>query len=725
MARARLYPLSIVLLVSILNPTSHAQVTDAITISITQPTDQSGIQFINGYRRSIDGQTIAYHSSHPDAESALLVRARRDVRSIVWETDTLSSNAAGDFYHLIWLAGIAKEGWIQERGKVHRFDLSINGERWFTFYTRKDSTAERWAINGREGSELSFETHMVDKFGDLFGHMTLKLPKDIFPPGSPLTLKAVGEDAESPDWFMTFQYSFTFTPKLRVEPALVKEGNRRLQVLRLSLDNLRAAGAVDIATLEHERITKPLNIGANIFMLPIDAVESAREMTVTFKVNEEVIQQSTLTIKPVVYRDVYLLSYSHNDIGYTDLQPNIERKQWRNLEQALDLIKRTSSYPPEAQYRWNIETIWSLDSYLHHASAEKRQEIFDAVKSSHLGLNALYANVLTGLANGVEMQHFTECARRLKVEHSIPITTAVVSDIPGFTWGIVPVLAQSGVKYFASAPNSFDRVGHVYEGLGDKPFYWISQSGVEKVLMWLAAASYSTFHEGELSKLGDEKILKLMRKLDETNYPYDIVQLPYTIGGDNGPPDSTLSDFVKDWNERYASPRLIVATHGQMFREFERKYGSTPAQNMAGTLPSMRGDFTPYWEDGAASTAHETALNRCAADRLIQAEALWSMTAPESFPAKEFDEAWRNVVMYDEHTWGAHNSITDPDSDFVIGQWKIKQKFAFDADRLSTELLERALSSSNEPSSSEKEYTSRFRSTFRMDSFGTTSRGAL
>jgi alpha-mannosidase len=34
-----------------------------------------------------------------------------------------------------------------------------------------------------------------------------------------------------------------------------------------------------------------------------------------------------------------------------------------------------------------------------------------------------------------------------------------------------------------------------------------------------------------------------------------MVQWRYNIVSDNGPVDSTLSDFVRDWNEKYASPR--------------------------------------------------------------------------------------------------------------------------------------------------------------------------
>ena len=61
----------------------------------------------------------------------------------------------------------------------------------------------------------------------------------------------------------------------------------------------------------------------------------------------------------------------------------------------------------------------------------------------------------------------------------------------------------------------------------------------------------------------------------------------------------------------------MIATTGEMFREFERRYGDV--------IPSIGGDFTPYWEDGAGSTSRETAMNRASAERLMQAETYSSL----------------------------------------------------------------------------------------------------
>jgi alpha-mannosidase len=162
-----------------------------------------------------------------------------------------------------------------------------------------------------------------------------------------------------------------------------------------------------------------------------------------------------------------------------------------------------------------------------------------------------------------------------------------------------------------------------------------------------------------------------------------MVQVRYTIHGDNGPPDPYICDFVKKWNAKYAYPKLIMNTTSKMFHEFEERYGDK--------VPEVRGDFTPYWEDGAASSARETAINRNAAERLVQAEALWAILDPARFPDKRFYNAWKDVLLYDEHTWGAHCSISQPDSEFTKTQWAWKQKRALEAEKASKTLVADAL----------------------------------
>ena len=371
---------------------------------------------------------------------------------------------------------------------------------------------------------------------------------------------------------------------------------------------------------------------------------------------------------------VYILPHSHVDIGYTHVQTEVEKLQWKYLDEAIALARKTADYPPGARFKWNTEVLWAVDSYLKQATPQKRDEFIAAVKAGQVHLDALYGNELTGLCRPEELFRLLDCARRISKQYGVTIDAAMISDVPGWTWGIVPALAQNGVKYFSMGPNHMHRIGYTLEQWGDKPFYWVSPSGQEKVLCWVAGKGYSWFHpglQGKIGKMKPESLFKYLEQLEAAKFPYDMVQLRYSIGGDNGPPDPDLPDFVKKWNTDHEWPKLVIATTSELFHEFERRYGDK--------VPQARGDFTPYWEDGAGSSAAETALARNAAERLVYAETLFAMLNPRAYPKEDFEKAWRSVLLYNEHTWGAHCSISQPDSDFTKAQWKIKGAFAQEA----------------------------------------------
>ena len=652
---------------------------DSIRISISSGDGKAQAPtLLNGFLRALHGQTIPYHSSHPDANQALICRTRSDMLSISWETDTVRGPAEQGSYRFIWLAGMDFGGFGPSRAP-RTFHLAVNGTEWFVFRNRKDSTAHRWTETGPAGATLEFRSTLTDQYGDLFGEMTMTVPEGRCVPGVPIRIDVRAEDAGLPDWYMTMAYTFAFTCSARCEPVLLNEQGAPAQLVRVSLDNLHPGRRIVIERPGRRMIDTLLQVGANALLVSVRPVGRVTDLPILVTVDGRTASAASVRMTPVRHREIYLLSYSHNDIGYSDPQPVVLKKQWSYLERALDLIRRTKDFPVEAQYRWNVEILWPFMSFLEQADESRRAEIVGAVRDGHLGLNAYYANVLTGIAQPVEMSHSFDQARALRTQYGFPMETALITDIPGFTWGIVTALAHAGVKYFAMAPNAYDRIGYAYELWGDKPFWWMSQSGEERVLAWLAGASYSSFHDGSLSQRGDEKMFSVLRALEERSPFSDIIQMPYTINGDNGPPDELLPEFVRSWNARYVSPRLIIATHEQMFKALVADSGDS--------LKTVAGDFTPYWEDGVFSTAREAELTRSSVNRLIQAEALWAMRAPRLFPDALSREAWRNVTLWDEHTWGAWNSITEPDAPAVRAQWEYKRRFALESDRQSRELL--------------------------------------
>lgn len=382
--------------------------------------------------------------------------------------------------------------------------------------------------------------------------------------------------------------------------------------------------------------------------------------------------------------EIYLLPHSHVDIGYTKLQSEVEKDHWRFYEQWIEAARQTETFPPGSRFKGNVEVLWAVESYLNQVSLGQREAFIDAVKKGWIGLDGLYSMELTALCRPEELGKILDAGNRLRQKFAVPIESAMLTDVPGCTWGMVSVLAQSGIKYLSLAPNSNHRIGHIHDWDG-KPFYWVSPCGRYKILCWQTTNGYQpAFRNEEELKIFIEKFQK-----SGSSYPYDILYFRQSMG-DNQPLSADLPAFVRDWNSQHRFPKLVIATTSELFREFERRYGDR--------IPSFSGDLTPYWEDGAASSAKETAMNRTTAERLVQADILMAMLDIQDYPAGTFTEAWRNVLLYDEHTWGARSYVNSsmhcwpPGSKEYDAQWKIKQEFAQKADRLSRDLLDQAVS---------------------------------
>jgi hypothetical protein len=486
----------------------------------------------------------------------------------------------------------------------------------------------------------------------------------------------------------------TVVESIEIPELLLEQAGELLRVVHLTVHRMAETETritVRISGMDPAAIV--LSKGSNLIEIPLSQSAASENVAVTVEAAGRTIARHVERLQPVRKWEVYFLPHSHVDIGYTHLQSEVERMQWQFFEQAIELARRTADYPAEARFKWNVEVLWAVEGYLKQASAEKKKEFIEAVGKGWIGLDALYGSELTGLCRPEELFELTSFARKLTRRYRLKIDSAMITDVPGYTWGLVPTLAHSGVKYFSPGPNHMphlphqgDRVGYTLETWGDRPFYWVSPSGQKKVLVWMPGHGYSWFHGwimGSVKKAGHRPILAYLKQLRGSGYSYDMVQLRYTISGDNGPPDPDLPEFVKNWNSKYAYPKMIIATTSEMFERFERRYGDD--------LPKVSGDFTPYWEDGAASSARETAINRNSAERLVQAETLWAMLDPRNCPVADFRKAWRNVVLYDEHTWGANNSISAPDGEFAQSLWKIKQAMALDGEAQSRELLKDAL----------------------------------
>jgi alpha-mannosidase len=454
------------------------------------------------------------------------------------------------------------------------------------------------------------------------------------------------------------------------------------QPLRLEVDYAYAT-PIDAVVQVGDLAPRPLRLtaGRQSLDIPIPLTETARAWPLSITTSDgQRLGAKTLEVPPFRPLTIYVLPHSHTDIGYTELQTAIEEKQVNNLLAGMEAARRTASYPEGARFVWNVEVLWAADLFLRRFDTTQRDAFLAAVQRGEVALCGLYLNELTGLCRPEELIRLLRFATQLRAQTGASLQSAMISDVPGYTWGTVTALAHAGIKYFSVAPNYFDRIGDILVQWENRPFWWVGPDGHSRVLVWIPFWGYALSHRyGHLSR---QLVEDFAAGLEQRAYPYDLAYVRWAGHGDNGVPDPAICDFIRDWNQAFASPRFVISSTDDAFRAFEARYGHR--------LPEVRGDWTPYWEDGAGSSALETALNRASSDRMTQAEALWAIRQPRSYPVPDFADAWRQVLLYSEHTWGAWCSVSEPARQETLDQWALKHAYAAAADTQSRELLSRA-----------------------------------
>ena len=416
--------------------------------------------------------------------------------------------------------------------------------------------------------------------------------------------------------------------------------------------------------------------------------------------------QQKLQVTPMRHWTVYLYNHAHVDVGYTNTHRNVEALHKNNVLERMKLGMETKGHVEGARFVWNPEVTWPVER-LWNDRPEMRDELIAAMKDGRLALDVSYLNLNTSICLDEELFHVFKFSREMQRRSGQPIDVFQQFDIPGITWGLIPVMAQEGIKYIISWPNT-DRGGNAHEDLDGKPFWWVGPDGVSKVLFFQPGkyANSGCMSKGEKTgrpwfgqrdqtkvplriQMGSANVdfTSQLVQLEKEGYPYDFTVLSWSLW-DNCPLDADVPYAVQEWNSKYAYPKIKICGGHEIMSMIEEKYGKD--------LPVVKGDYTEYWTDGLGTAARLTAMNRNAKERVSQAETLWSMLADgHAAPREEMDEAWRYIILGSEHTWCFENP-SEPFFQEAI--WKVKQSYFHEAEDRSIMVLDEALAPATDKS---------------------------
>ncbi len=399
----------------------------------------------------------------------------------------------------------------------------------------------------------------------------------------------------------------------------------------------------------------------------------AGEVSIRIKIGREIVEKN-LFVKPGKKWKIFFAPSIHTDIGFTAPQEDVMKLRRRNIDKLIEAMGR---YP---NLKWNIEVSYLVKDYLAHSSPEKAEKLIKFIKEGRIEMNAIYLNVLTGLCSGEALNRLFYFSKELSKREGFNLSLASITDVPTYVWTLPMLLRNLNIKFFVQGFNStrapFSRKAKIDFR---RPFWWEGFGG-KKILTF--ASSYGTgqsigLHEDYSAMLN--KLPKFLSRFKD-NYPYDEIFL-YGYLYENRPIDFKFLHNIKEWNRKWEYPRIIISTNSEFFRYFLSRHPSE--------INSYRFDGGTYWEDGAASTARETSIHRKNQREILNLEKILSLIhiiKDFPYPVEKLKGIWEKILLFNEHTWGALQSVIYPRLKIVRRIWKTKANYAYEPEKEIREL---------------------------------------
>ena len=419
---------------------------------------------------------------------------------------------------------------------------------------------------------------------------------------------------------------------------------------------------------------------------PISLPEPAEpvEVRASFEASFGKQLEATCTVKPARKWTFYMTPHTHYDIGFTHPQQVVIERLSADMDAAVKYCEETADWPAESRYRWTVEVSGLMKNYIDRHTPEQVAKLMEFVRQGRIEICGYYLNMPTELTGHEETIRCLYYAQELRRKYGVTIDTAMINDVPGYAWALPELFTEAGITKVAFRANSIrGRFLWYRPGAVPRPFYWQGPAG-DRIFVWYT----DSYREGNFFRppgLFENEFASIIRRNEQAGCWVDDIQL--RMGGDNLPPELNTSKNARAWNEKYLWPKVVVATNREYLDILEARYGAK--------CETHTGDIPSWWAEGPASSAKETGTNRLMHDRLVAAEALWTRAWLEDlsveYPRKEINAAYDKMIHFDEHTWGASGSISDPHGENTVKQWQFKAAYGADAEKMTNDLYGRAI----------------------------------
>ncbi|MDR3145261.1 MAG: DUF5054 domain-containing protein, partial [Treponema sp.] len=316
-----------------------------------------------------------------------------------------------------------------------------------------------------------------------------------------------------------------------------------------------------------------------------------------------------MSISPKLVRVVFK---THLDIGFTDLAARVTENYLRVfIPKAIETAEELRRRGGEERMVWTTGS-WLIHTFLKRAGPKDRDALIRAIEAGDIAWHALPFTSHTELMDQGLFEYGLSLSAELDRRFGKTTVAAKMTDVPGHTIGMVPLLAKAGVEYLHIGVNG---ASHLPET--PRMFRWRAPDGSELVVQ------YDRSYGDTLILPGAEEALVIVNSSDNM-----------------GPPraESVLRVFA-ELSARFPDAEIRSSTLND-FVPALRKIGAD--------LPVLTEEIGDTWIHGAGTDPGKVARFR----ELLRLRKTWEAEGRLSPADAAYGNFHDQLIMISEHTWG-------------------------------------------------------------------------
>ncbi|MGM9748178.1 MAG: DUF5054 domain-containing protein, partial [Candidatus Cryptobacteroides sp.] len=325
-------------------------------------------------------------------------------------------------------------------------------------------------------------------------------------------------------------------------------------------------------------------------------------------------------------KKIHLIFKTHLDVGFTNSGKDVINTYMTDfIPHTLDLIESLKESGAEEHYMWTTGA-WIISRFLETASEEDVARMEKAIADGDIDWHSLPFTTHTEMADASLYELGMQYGKDLDKRFGKSTISAKMTDVPGHTRSLVPVLARNGVKFLHIGVNSASTSPDV-----PSLFKWCAPDGSSIIVM------YQQGYGNQLLLPGTDVIVDI-RFTNDNHGPHTLKQ---------------IQDIYAELHSKYPNAEIVTSSLDKIAEEVLK---------IEDTLPVITQEIGDTWIHGIGSNPKMVAQFR----ELSRLRNKWIEEGRFAFGDATDKAFGLPLLMAAEHTWGRDVKVFLKDWDIYM-----------------------------------------------------------